>query len=154
MKSNLSISSIITRSYALFLALLGFSCSDGEGECMYGTPTGSFEVKGAVTTEDGTPLPEAVIRVTTPEAPSGIWSYANTATDKEGSYIIQTDKVLTQKLKIVCISLDKDFDSDSIIMPVKFQFDNDHPKDKKDPWYIGHADLTVDFKLKAKPVEE
>lgn len=47
----------------VFLALLGFSCSDN-GECMYGTPSGSFEVKGIVAHAGGNPVEGAEVKAT------------------------------------------------------------------------------------------
>ena len=44
---------------AFILSLLGFSSCDGIGgdePCLYGTPTCHYQLKGNVTTEDGTPI--------------------------------------------------------------------------------------------------
>ena len=153
-------SSITSRCCTLLLAWLGISCSSDDTDidypyiCMYGSPTGSFEVKGAVATEDGTPIPDAEIRVTPSATPSGIWSYVTTTTGKDGTYAIKYERASTQDLKIVCLSPDQKLASDSITVPVKYQFDKEHSQDKNNPWYQGHADLTVDIKLKAKPTEE
>lgn len=155
MKLHSALSTIITRCFAIILAWLGFSCSDSH-EDMYGTPTGTFEVKGAVTTDEGTPVPDAVIRVTAPELPSGVWSLANTTTDKMGAYDVENDKPFTvsSQLKIVCLSPDAAYDSDSVFVPVKYEFDENHPKNKKDFWYKGHADLNVNFQLKPKSADK
>ena len=54
---------------------------------MYGTPTGDFEIKGSVTSEEGKAVADAEIRVTSPDAPSEIFSFMTVATDTEGQYI-------------------------------------------------------------------
>ncbi len=155
MKLHSAISSIITRCFAIILTWLGFSCS-GSHEDMYGTPTGTFEVKGAVTTEEGTPVPDAIIRVTESDAPSGVWSLATTTTDKTGAYEVESDKTVgpRDELKVVCLSPDAAYSSDSVFVQVKYEFDKDHPKNKKDSWYKGHADLKVNFKLKPKTADK
>lgn len=51
-----TLQSFASRMCIAMLAVLGFSCSDDEEEnilCMYGTPTGTFEVKGQVTDAEG-----------------------------------------------------------------------------------------------------
>ncbi len=155
MKTPSIFSRIIARGCAIALTWLGFSCS-GSHEDMYGTPTGTFEVKGAVTTEEGTPVPDAIIRVTDPEASSGVWSMATTTSDKTGAYEVESDKTVgpIDELKVVCLSPDAAYDSDSVFVQVKYEFDKDHPKNKKDSWYIGHADLKVNFKLKPKTADK
>lgn len=58
-----------TLIYAAAMAVLGFSCTD-EPECMYGTPTGSFEIKEKVTDADGNAEEGATMRAAAPEMPS------------------------------------------------------------------------------------
>ena len=56
---NFSFQSILTRLCAGGLALLGFGCDGdypGGGGDMYGTPVGTFEIKGKVVTEEGKDL--------------------------------------------------------------------------------------------------
>ena len=48
-------------------------------------------------------------------------------------------------IKVVCVPNGNEYLPDSIKLPVKYAKDKDH---KKDSWYLGHAELTVDFKLK------
>ncbi len=157
MKTPSIFSRIIARGCAVALPWLGFSCSDPDPEldpskivCMYGTLTSSFEVKGSVTAEDGTVIPNAVIRVTQSDAPSGVWSFAKGSTDKKGAFDLSGSAGAKESLKIVCISPDDSLESDSITVPVKLQYDKDHPDDKKVFWYLGHANVKVDFKLKPK----
>ncbi len=142
--------SLISRTCAALLALLGFSCSSSSGDdpdipLMYGCPTGSFEVKGAVTNEEGAPIPDAVIKVTEPDTDSGLWSITRGVTNDEGRYLIRDSHVPFDSLKIVCIPVGNVYMPDSITVSTTYLYDEEH---KKDSWYIGHADLTVDFKLK------
>lgn len=63
-KTYRTISSLWATICAGALAVLGFGCSDKNNPwnndlCMYGTPTGQFEVKGAVTDEAGNPVDNA-----------------------------------------------------------------------------------------------
>ena len=86
LKSKLS--SIISRICAAAVALLGYNCSSEE-MLMYGTPNGTFEVKGAVTNEEDVPISDAEIRVCPPKIDSSKWSIAVTKTNNEGTYTIE-----------------------------------------------------------------
>ena len=144
LKSKLS--SIISRICAAALALLGYNCSSfGEIPDMYGTPTGSFEVKGAVTNEEDVPISDAEIRVCPPKIDSSKWSIAVTETSNEGTYIVEDKSYIMDSIKVVCVPKGKEYLPDSIKLPVKYVKDKEH---KKDTWYFGHAEMTVDFKLK------
>ena len=52
---------------ASLLMLLGFSCTDDEGEgpiiCEYGTPYANFQIKGKVVDTNDNPIPNAQIRI-------------------------------------------------------------------------------------------
>lgn len=133
--------SAMSRVCMVFLTLLGFSCSDN-GECMYGTPSGSFEAKGMVTHDGGNPVEGAEIRVTLPEVSSGEYSLDSTNTDESGQYTIYGNSEGSYALKVVCIP-PGDLQPDSTIIELKY-------KGKKDEWYKGKASFTADFKLKEK----
>lgn len=159
MKASSIFSRIIARGCALALTWLGFSCSDPDPDSeldsskillMYGTPTSSFEVKGSVTAEDGTVIHNAVVKVTESDAPSGVWSFAKGSTDKKGAFDLNGSAGARKSLKIVCLSPDDSLESDSVTIPVTYKFDKNHPDDKKAFWYLGHANVKVDFKLKPK----
>ena len=49
---------LITQSLSALLSLLGFSgCSGfGFGLCEYGTPTTDYQIRGTVTSDDGSPI--------------------------------------------------------------------------------------------------
>ena len=150
-----SFQSLLTRICVGGLALLGFGCEEeggGEGgECMYGTPVSSFEIKGKVVTEDGNDVVGASVRVTDPQTPSGVYSYNVTKTGEDGTYISAYERFPSQnKAKVVCIPADPALEADSVTIDMKYN-DNKH---KNDPWYFGHADATVDFTLKKKKADQ
>lgn len=149
LKSNLL--SLISRTCAALLALLGFSCSSKDNPdipLMYGTPTGSFEVKGTVTNEEGTPIPDAVVRVTEPHVDSAMWSISRGVTNSQGNYSVEEGSVPVESLKIVCLPPGNVYAPDSTTVAIEYLYDENH---KPDAWYRGHVELTVDFKLKKNP---
>lgn len=144
---------LISKLSAIGLALLGIGCSSDEpgGDdiiCMYGTPTGSFSIKGKVTSEDGKAVPGATIRVTDSKIPSGIWSYGEVVTGSDGEYEIKSSSAGYKDMKVVCLPSGVELEADSIVTEMEYK-----GKDKDNIWYIGHADATVDFKLKKKSEE-
>lgn len=134
--------SISTICYT-FLSLFGFSCSSEQ--CMYGTPIGDFELKGVVTDEAGKEVHNAEIRVTYPDAPSGIYRLDETTTDTKGNYEVKGNEFLTQ-LKVVCIPESTDLQPDSVIVKMDYK-----DADKHNSWDYGHAKATVNFTLKSSP---
>lgn len=135
-------STLLTCICAALMSLLGFSCTSPEDvPDMYGTPTGDFEIKGAVTDEEGVEIPDAEIRVTHPDTSSGIFSLETTSTNEDGHYIAKGKAYADTELKVVCIPSDPGLEPDSVIVKMKY-------KDKDGPWYVGHAEEEVDFKLK------
>lgn len=149
MKLRSKLSAIISRLCVMALALIGYSCNTDDSNddilCMYGTPTGSFEIKGTVTDEKGDPVKEALIRMADPKVDSGIWSIASSVSNSLGHYEVNGRTFPNEDLKVVCIPMDKKYEPDSITVPVKYISDKDH---QKDAWYEGHASVNVDFKLK------
>ncbi len=136
---NKHFSSLVIAICSGLISLLGFSCSSSE-EVMYGMPTGDFEIKGSVTTEDGQPVENAEVRVTHPDVESGVYSFKKVSTDAKGNYNLESDIILG-RVKVVCIPKNPDMQSDSVI--VKLEYKGSH-----DDWDAGHAEETVDFKLK------
>ena len=135
-------STLLTGSCAALLSTLGFS-SCTKDDLMYGTPIGDFEIKGEVTTEEGKAVDNAEIRVTYPEEPSGIYSIKSERTDKDGKYVINDRQSYRKELKVVCIPDNPGLEADSINVSMKYT-------GGKDEWDIGHAEKTVNFKLKKK----
>ncbi len=133
------ISTFFASIFSTLLSILGFSsCTDNE--VMYGMPFGSFDIKGSVTDDNGTPVSDAEIRVTFMDMPSGVFSIASTRTLPEGTYNLKGSE-WASKLKIVCIPYQSDLQPDSVIVDMKYKGDDGE-------WYKGHAESTVDFILK------
>lgn len=131
------------------LTLLGFGC-DNNGEVMYGTPIGSFEIKGSVTDENGNEIEGAAIKVTVPDMPSGVYSFAKGETDGMGQYSVDGETIPYDKMKVVCIPANENLEADSTVVDMKYVRD----KHNSDDWNEGHADATVDFKLKKRENNE
>lgn len=146
-----NISSFLTGICSVLLSLLGFGCSSSPDEpdypLMYGMPTGSFEIKGAVTDENGNDVENATIRVTPPDYDSYLTNLTD-KTDAEGNYSISSSGIL-RSAKVVCIPQQSSLEADSIIVELDYK-----NWDKSDGWYRGHAEKTVDFILKSKNTSE
>ncbi len=142
------LSAFLSQVCAVAIAWLGFGCSADE-PCMYGTPTGSFEIKGQVTTEEGAPVKGARIRVTESDRPSGIFYLDEVQTGTDGRYMTAGSDYARKELKVVCLPDNPALEADSVIVDVR-HIDNG----KDDPWNLGHAKATVDFKLKKKQSAE
>lgn len=141
-KINEKMMAIVSRLCVAVMALLGFSCSDGSEPDMYGTPTGTFEAKGAVIDETGSPVEDAEVRVTFPKAPSGIYSVETVKTNSSGEYAMMGGSDGATQMKVVCVPLGN-LEPDSVIV------DLDYDK-KGSTWNKGNASFTADFKLKKK----
>ena len=145
------ISSFLTNICSVLLSFLGFSCSSSPDDpgypdypLMYGTPTGSFEIKGAVTDENGEDVVNAEIRVCPHSEPS----YLTNLTDKtgaNGNYTISSHGIL-HMAKVVCIPEQGDLEPDSVVVELEYKDTDKYD----DTWYRGHAEKTVDFILKSK----
>ena len=148
LNKKINFSALISRLCAMGVAFLGFGCSsseEGELICMYGTPTGSWEIRGSVTNQEGKSVAEATVRVTRPELDSDNHPMAEAETDNEGAYSIE-DGYFVDRVKVVCVPEDPTLAADSTLVDLKYVKD----RNDKNSWYIGHAEATVDFKLKSK----
>ncbi len=143
-----SFSSLAGRLCTAGMAILGFSCSE-EAPVMYGTPFGSFEIKGTVTAEDGTHVKDAEIRVTFPDVPSGLHSLETTVTNNDGEYQVTDHHEFAPTLKVVCLPDDPALEADSVVVEMKYKKGSHN----KDEWDRGHAEATVDFRLKSSSKE-
>ena len=146
-------STLFTRLCTAGLAVLGVGCSSDEPGnsdlCMYGTPIGSFKIKGKVTSEDGKAVAGATIRVTDSKIPSGVWSYGEVVTGADGEYEVENTTTSPGDMKVVCLpATEEKLDADSIVTKMEYKGGN-----KDNIWNVGHADATVDFKLKKKSEE-
>lgn len=142
-KIQLRVSSLVARVCALGLAAFGLaSCG---AEYMYGSPEGTFEIKGMVTAEsDGSAVAGATITVKNPYRQLS----EPVLTDDNGNYS-NTGEVGYDKVRVVCTPTDDSgLAADSVDVDLKFG------GKKHDDWDMGHAESTVNFKLKAKPTGE
>lgn len=129
------------------VAVMGFGCSSEEGgvALMYGTPTGTFEIKGSVTDMDGNAVGNTTIRVTQPDIDSGLYSEGISKTDIQGEYKVEGRSFSVSEMKVVCIPEEPTLEPDSVVVELEYT-----EEDKDNPWYEGHAEKKVDFKLKEK----
>lgn len=144
--------SITSRVCMAGLALLGFSCSDDDNDeqiCMYGTPIAEFEIKGAVTSEDGKPVPDAEVRVTGRGVPSVPGAYDRDTTETDGAYSLRGHFSGGPEniLKVVCVPGDASLAADSVEVKLTKTEDGDGI------WNTGKGEATVDFRLKKKAAE-
>ena len=133
------------------LALLGFagceSITNGGEE--YGSPYVEYSVKGEVT--DGQNSIENVkVKLFYPFQDS-LYVWKSEITDKDGKYQIQTSDVgphETLTLTIVADDLNNEYQSDTA--NVTFLKSDFSGKRKRDSWFEGSAEKTVNFTLKKK----
>ena len=114
---------LISKLSAIGLALLGVGCSSDEPGnsdlCMYGTPIGSFKIKGKVTSEDGKAVAGATIRVTDSKIPSGVWSYGEVVTGADGEYEVENTTTSPGAMKVVCLpATEEKRDAGSIVRKI------------------------------------
>jgi len=135
---------IINSIFAGILTLLGFSSCDDE-ECMYGTPTGYYEIKGTVTEESGRAVEGAKIIMRLIYGNSAHTAWGDTViTDNKGEYMLKSRSVWAHnKIRMVCKPESDTLETDSINMTVSF-------KGGDGVWDQGTAKETVDFRLKSK----
>ncbi|MBP3299139.1 MAG: radical SAM-associated putative lipoprotein [Muribaculaceae bacterium] len=143
---HFSLSAILARMCAACLALLGFGCSSDDKDpdvlCMYGTPTGDYEIKGKVSNENGDPVSGASIRATDPHDHSGEFAHIKTVTGSDGSYSMARSGD-NRMIMVVCTPADRSLEPDSVVVTLDFKGD-------AKGWNLGHAEQTVDFTLKKK----
>ncbi len=141
----------ITSLLSGILGVLGFSSCSNEGnepELMYGTPTGSFEVKGAVTDRDGNPISGVYIINRRGSSRSGGYSLpGDTAeTDANGSYTLNSKDFNAASLKLVCDPNGNEYEADSTNVALNYT-----GGDGK--WNIGHAVTSQNFTLRKKTTD-
>lgn len=111
-----------SRLAAAALAILGFSaCSDTKE--MYGTPTTEFEVKGAVTDEDGAAVQDAEIAIKKVEGNQARLK-SKTTTDSEGKYKDEVETEILSMMRVVCTPAQgSGLEADSVDMEAKENLD-------------------------------
>ncbi len=146
---------------AMLLTMLGFSSCGGNGqngddgiECLYGTPTSTFQVKGNVTDEEGTPIQGIKAKV---EVGIGGLGKGNIVaeTDSKGNYVLDNAMIGTptsSKMKVIFEDADGDanggtFANDTVQgedLTIK------QTSERKDTWNLGSYEITANAKLKKK----
>lgn len=144
-KIQIRVSTLISRLCAFGMAILGFSLSSCENEVpdMYGTPTGTFEVKGDVETEDGADVKGArvVVKEVNYETNRG-QEIGDAITDADGDYSIRASTFPASKLRVCCYP-PEGLEADSVDIDVDY-------KDGDGAWDWGTAKAEVDFRLRKK----
>ncbi len=150
MVSNFS--SFLSRICAAFITLLGFGCSSDEpGDesgliCMYGCPTGTFEIKGKVSAGNENKPVEAVIKVTEPNCDSGAFYFTSVQTGVSGKYEATLSGSVFDEVKVVCLPVDTRLEADSTFVTLNYI----KRKDDHNEWSLGTAEATVNFNLKER----
>ena len=147
-KIQMRAATMAARLCGIGLIILGLSACDNDGGviCMYGTPTGTFEVKGDVTSEEGKPVEAAKITVKTVyEQEEYNESIAETTTSKSGEYIVKKQRYeSTPDIRVVCTPPeDSDLKADSTDVHLDFKGGDGN-------WNIETATATADFRLRKK----
>lgn len=119
------------------LALLGYSCSD-EKEDMYGTPVGTYEVKGTVSDAEGNPVSGAKVASGLVDSPVNIDS---TLTNSKGEYALKGVIFPTNTLRMICTPSDKDMKADTANVELKF-------KGGDGSWNRGSAEVEHNFTVR------
>lgn len=99
---------IIASLLSGMLAFLGFTaCSDNDDDnniqCMYGTPTGHYEIKGSVTDKNDTPVADATIILRSISKDGISTLYPGIKTDSEGKYSLLASGWPTSKSALYAI---------------------------------------------------
>ena len=146
---------LITQSLSALLSLLGFSgCSGfGFGSCEYGTPTTDYQIRGTVTSDDGSPIKD--IRVTIAQSE---WDRQDTLyTDQDGKFASQILKdwyIEDQTVRFHDIDGEANggkFKPDTL--PVR-NLDSKRIKKGDGDWYQGLYELKADIALSKESDEE
>ncbi len=144
---------------ATLLSLLGFSsCGEnglnGGNECLYGTPTSTFQVKGNVTDEEGTPIKGIKAKVEVGIGGLGKGDIV-AETDSKGNYVLDNALIGTptsSEMKVIFEDVDGDANGGT------FANDTVQGKDltikqtseKDGTWNLGSYEITANAKLKKK----
>lgn len=146
-KASSKFNKLLNAIFAVLLAALGFSCSNGDEPCMYGTPHSDFEAKGTVVDENNEPVPNAKITIREKIFSDGTYKwtddreYSQTTSDITGKYSFK-GSTMTSEVRIVCTPPDDSLEADSTEMNLDLK--------GADGWFIGSATVEQNFKLKAK----
>lgn len=151
-KISIKAGNIVRSMLAGAISLLGFTaCDDPEDPndgggmvCMYGTPTGYYEIKGSVTAESGSPVENARVILRRISKGRVYTERGDTVlTDNNGSYLLRRSGFPLSDIRIVCKPQTDALEADSVNIKVEF-------KGGDGAWDCGTARETVNFKLKNK----
>lgn len=151
-KISIKAGNIVRSMLAGAISLLGFAaCDDPEDPdngggmvCMYGTPTGYYEIKGSVTAESGSPVENARVILRRISKGRVYTERGDTVlTDNNGSYLLHRSGFPLADIRIVCQPQSDALEADSVNLTVEF-------KDGDRAWFEDTARETVNFKLKNK----
>ncbi len=147
---------------AMLLTMLGFSSCGGNGqngaddiECLYGTPTSTFQVKGNVTDEEGNPIQGIKTKV---EVKYGASKNDSVYTDSKGNYLLEkcamTGIPTTEKDIVKVIFEDVDGEANGGTFANDTVQGNDltikQTSERKGTWNLGSYEITANAKLKKK----
>lgn len=154
---QIRVSSLMSRVCAFIMGALGVtSCVGSESDdpmiCMYGTPTGQFEIKGKVTSEAGDePVSDAVVVLKTVEEGVYFPITPDVETDSQGEYLLEGSCIPVAKVRVVCTpTAESGLAADSVDVTLKYVNDGGSESE----WYHGKAESTINFKLQAKKNRE
>lgn len=138
------VNTLINGLLAGALGLLGFaSCGEDEDTpCMYGTPTGVYQIKGTVTDETDKPVDNATVIMRRIRDKEVLASLTTAITKANGEYSFRISDFPMEKIRLVCRPQSSGLEADSVDIEVHFDGKGDGP------WMVGTARETVNFKLK------
>lgn len=146
---------LITQSLSTLLSLLGFSgCSNfGFGTCEYGTPTTDYQIRGTVTSDDGSPIKDIRVTIAQPERDRQDTLY----TDQDGKFaskILKDWYIEDQTVRFHDIDGEANggkFKPDTLSVR---NLDSKRIKKGDGDWYQGLYELKADIALSKESDEE
>ena len=140
---------------ASLLMLLGFSCTDDEGEgpiiCEYGTPYANFQIKGKVVDTNDHPIPNAQIRINRNDAriyPYG-WLHTDTVrTDANGEFDWKKTDFPILKYRFITEDIDEEMNGGQFASDTTQVIFDSEELTGGDRWYEGSASKEIKITLK------
>ena len=138
--------------FGFLLGLLGFAGCESDTEIrrgvMYGTPYVEYEVKGTVTDDCYNTLENVEVKLNGPYFDD---SWDSQITNQNGQYEFPPKRLDTRdslSVKLVASDCYGEYQNDTAI--ITFMRGDFSHKKKKENWYSGTAEKTVNFTLKKK----
>ena len=140
---------------ASLLMLLGFSCTDDEGEgpiiCEYGTPYANFQIKGKVVDTNDNPIPNAQIRINRNDAriyPYG-WLHTDTVrTNANGEFDWKKTDFPILKYRFITEDIDEEMNGGQFASDTTQVIFDSEELTGGDGWYEGSASKEIKITLK------